>query len=116
MDARRTARVAEAIRQELAEIIGYEMGDPRVAAVMVTEVILSRDLKTARVKVAAGEDEERQRAALEALEGARHWIRRELAGRLRIWRIPQVHFQADAGGQGQAGGPEVPGRGQAASG
>ena len=103
MDARRAARVAAAIRQELAEIIGYEMEDPRVAEVTVTGVEVSRDLRLAQVRVAAGGDADQQRAAVAALEGARHWIRRELAGRLRLWRIPEFHFQADAGAGGPAG-------------
>ena len=109
MDARRAARVAEAIRQELAEIIGYEMADPRVAEVTVTGVEVSRDLRLAQVRVAAGGDADQQRAAVAALEGARHWIRRELAGRLRLWRIPEFHFQADA--DAEAPGGEEPGRG-----
>jgi ribosome-binding factor A len=103
MDARRTARVAEAIRQELAQIIGYEMSDPRVAAVIVTGVAVSRDLRRAQVRVAGGGGDRQLGAALAALEGARHWIRRELAGRLRLWRIPEFHFQADAGAGGPAG-------------
>lgn len=103
MDARRTERVAEALREELAEIIGYEMSDPRLAEVAVTAVWVSRDLRSARVRVAAGGDEDRQQAALQALEGARHWIRREVAARMRLWRIPEFHFLAEV--SGAAGGP-----------
>lgn len=97
MDARRTERVAEALREELAEIIGYEMLDPRLAAVSVTGVAVSRDLRHAQVRVVAGGDLDQQREALRALEGARHWIRRAVAGRMRLWRIPEFHFQAEAG-------------------
>ena len=32
MDARRAERVSEAVREELAEIIGFEMEDPRLPA------------------------------------------------------------------------------------
>lgn len=96
MDARRTARVAEALRQELAELIGNEMSDPRVAGVTVTRVAVSRDLKRAEVRVFTAGDAARRDTALHALEGARHWIRRELAGRLRLWRMPEFHFQADS--------------------
>ncbi len=99
MDARRTERVAEALREELAEIIGYEMSDPRLAAVVVTGVAVSRDLRQARVSVIAGGGPIERQAALRALEGARHWIRREVAGRLRLWRIPEFHFQADPAGE-----------------
>jgi ribosome-binding factor A len=109
MDARRTERVAEALREELAEIIGYEMADPRLAEVAVTGVWVSRDLRSARVRVAAGGDEDRQQAALRALEGARHWIRREVAARMRLWRIPEFHFLAEVSGEAGAAWEEGPG-------
>src|SRR5215470_15282994 len=38
MDERRTARVAEAVREELAELIGFELNDPRLTGVDVTQV------------------------------------------------------------------------------
>jgi len=107
MDARRTERVAEALREELAEIIGYEMSDPRLAAVAVTGVAVSRDLRHAQVRVIAGGDCDQQREALRALEGARHWIRREVAARMRLWRIPEFHFQAEGRAQ-QSGHDEQP--------
>ena len=43
MDERRTLRVSEAVREELTEIIGFEMEDPRLLAVEVTEVQVSPD-------------------------------------------------------------------------
>mgnify|MGYP001092500320 CR=1 FL=1 len=96
MDARRAQRVSEALRDELAQIIQYEMSDPRLAAVTVTEVHLTPDLRAARVRVLCADSE--AEAALRALERARHYVRRELAGRLRLWRIPELHFEADSSG------------------
>ena len=96
MDAHRTQRVREALREELGEIIGYEMSDPRIEMVDVTEVELARDLRYAQVRVSLGGDSRRQQEALEALESARHYLRRELAGRLNLRRIPELHFEADA--------------------
>lgn len=109
MHARRAARVAEALRQELAEIIGFEMSDPRVAGITVTRVAVSRDMRRADVRVCAEGDEACREAALRALEGARHWIRRELAGRLRIWRIPEFFFRADTEAGRPAEAPEADG-------
>jgi ribosome-binding factor A len=94
MDARRVQRVSEALREELAQIIEYEMSDPRLAAVTVTEVHVTADLRVARVRVLCGDSD--LEAALRALERARHYVRRELAGRLRLWRIPELHFEADS--------------------
>ena len=40
-------------------------------------------------------DLKQQQATLAALEGARHLLRRQLAERLTIFRIPELHFEAD---------------------
>ena len=95
MDPHRAQRVSEALREELAEIVAYELADPRLANVTVTEVHLTPDLRHAHVAVQAGQDTQQ---ALEALEGARRYLRRELAGRLRLFRLPELHFEQDSGG------------------
>ncbi|MEK7409756.1 MAG: 30S ribosome-binding factor RbfA [Acidobacteriota bacterium] len=97
MDPRRAERVAETIREELAEIVGYEMSDPRLAVVVVTGVEISRDSRRAEVRVQASGDQHQQREALKALEGARHYLRREVASRLRLFRAPELYFEVDAG-------------------
>ena len=95
MDPHRAQRVSEAIREELSEIIGYELSDPRVGMVDVTEVLISPDMRHARVRLHLGGDEASRAESLHAIEGARHYLRRELASRLRLFRIPEVHFEAD---------------------
>ena len=95
MDPYRSQRVSEAIREELSEIIGYEMADPRLGLVDVTEVFVAPDKRHARVRLHLGGDEKTQAEALVALEGARHFLRRELAGRLRLFRTPELLFEAD---------------------
>jgi ribosome-binding factor A len=97
MDQRRAQRVSEALREELAEIIEYEMTDPRVGPVAVTAVDVSTDLRVAHVKVALNQDPKEQKQALQALDGARHYLRRELAGRLRLFRVPEIVFEVDTG-------------------
>jgi ribosome-binding factor A len=95
MDERRTARVAEAIREELAELIGFELDDPRLNGVEVTDVQVSPDGRHATIKVAARGDEREQNQALAALEHAGGYLRRELAGRLQLRHIPELHFDRD---------------------
>jgi len=98
MEGHRAERVTEAIREELAEIISYEMSDPRVSTATVTEVHVSPDLRRARVSLAFPKREEAE-PALEALEKAKGFLRRELSRRLDIFRIPDLHFEADIGTQ-----------------
>jgi ribosome-binding factor A len=94
MDERRAKRISEAMREELAEIVGYEMADPRVASADIIDVHVSPDLRHAQVMLAAepgaGQD------ALLALEGARGFLRRQLAARLELHRMPDLHFALEA--------------------
>lgn len=94
MDVRRSQRVSEALREELAEIVAYELSDPRLAAVSVTEVHVTADLRSAQVLVLC-DGPQCEAEALRALEHARHFIRRELAARVRLWRLPELHFEVD---------------------
>jgi ribosome-binding factor A len=95
MDPHRAERVTEALREELDELIGYEMSDPRVSGITVTEVFLSPDMKRAEVRLAMPPDEAARKDALNALEHARNFLKRELALRLQLFRVPDLHFSAD---------------------
>lgn len=94
MDMHRAERLSEAIREELSEIIGYETDDPRLLTVTVTEVHLSPDLRHAHISVNVGNVAD-QYLPMRALDAARHYLRRELASRLEIYRIPDLHFELD---------------------
>jgi len=94
MDEHRSQRVSEAVREELSELIGFEMDDPRVSSVSVTAAEVSPDMRHAHVRIAVSEGEEKQ--ALAALDHAKHFLRHELATRLSLRRIPDLHFSADA--------------------
>src|ERR1700738_3628411 len=95
MDARRAERVSEAIREELSELIGYEMSDPRVASAVVTDVHVSGDLRHAQIMMGFTEPSEAPEG-LRALEHARHFLRRQLSQRLELFHTPELHFEADA--------------------
>jgi ribosome-binding factor A len=95
MDERRTARVAEAVREELAELIGFELDDPRLSSACVTEAQVSPDARHATVRVALAGGVREQAQALAALEHARHYLRRELAARLALRHVPELHFEHD---------------------
>src|SRR5215469_13097310 len=95
MDERRTLRVSEAVREELTEMIGFEMEDPRLRAVDVTEVHVSPDSRHATVKVSVQGTEREQAQALAALEHAQGYLRRQLASRLQLRHVPELHFDHD---------------------
>jgi ribosome-binding factor A len=95
MDERRTLRVSEAVREELVELIGFELDDPRLLGVEVTDTQVTPDGGHAHVKVAVRGEERQQKEAMEALEHATNYLRRELAVRLSLRRVPELHFDRD---------------------
>src|SRR3954467_12192555 len=95
MDERRTARVSEALREELSEIIGFETEDPRLLAIEVVDAHVSVDGRHATVKVAARGTEREQKESMAALEHARHYLRHEVASRLSLRHVPELHFDQD---------------------
>lgn len=95
MDEHRSLRVSEAVREEISEIIGFELSDPRLLSVDVTGVSVSPDSRHALVKVALAGDEKEQRAAMAALQNASKYLRHELASRLQLRKIPELHFEQD---------------------
>jgi ribosome-binding factor A len=92
---RRPERVAEQVREEIAQIVGYELEDPRLTMVTVTDVRMSENLRDARVYVTvAGTDEEAAKA-LRALQHAAPYVRRQLAVELNLRHAPQINFVRD---------------------
>lgn len=94
MDPRRSERLSQLIREELDELISYELSDPRIDTAGVAEVAVSPDGRTARVRVLLTGDAESQKQCLQALSAARSYIRRELMQRIDLFRIPELHFEA----------------------
>jgi ribosome-binding factor A len=94
MDPRRAERVSEALREELEEMIAWELEDPRIQDSDVIEVLISPDGRKARVRLRIKGDAAAQQETVEALEHARNYLRRELTQRLGIFRVPDLHFES----------------------
>ena len=91
---RRTVRVDELLKQEIAGLI-RDMKDPRVGFTTVMDVRTSPDLRHARVHVSVlgGEDEKRE--TVSALEGARGYLRARLGRDVTLKYLPELHFELD---------------------
>jgi len=94
MDPRRSERVAETLREELEEIINYEMKDPRIDIAGVADVLLSPDGRKASVRLTMAGSPESQLATLEALNSAKGFLKLEIGQRLDLFRVPDLHFEA----------------------
>lgn len=91
----RTERVADRILKELSEMLIYEIADPRLNGISVTDVRVDRELAFAHIYVSAIEGSERSAEILEGLIHARGFIRRELAHRIDLRTFPQLRFHWD---------------------
>ena len=92
---RRPERLAEQLREEITEIVGFELEDPRLIAVTVTDVRISENKRDAKVFVTVEGEEAEIRAAMKALHNAEKFVRQQITLRLSIHHAPQIHFVRD---------------------
>lgn len=96
-DFSRSRRVGDQIQRELAELIRDEVRDPRVGAVTVSQVTVTRDFAHGEVLVTQlGAGEEESLGMVEALNHAAGFLRTQLARRLRLRKVPALVFRYDA--------------------
>jgi ribosome-binding factor A len=95
MEPHRSERLAESLRIELDEILNYELDDPRITTVTVTEVLLSPDHKKAHIRLAIEGVAAEQAGCLEAIEKAKGYIKVLVADRVDVFRLPDLYFDPD---------------------
>jgi len=99
-EVKRAVRMAERLRQELANLLTRRVRDPRVVGVTVTRVEMPDDLRMARVYVRlleGGDDAARQDEALVGLGRAAGMLRKEATQALGLRYAPDLKFYYDAG-------------------
>lgn len=97
MTTRRTAKVAEAVRQVVSTAILFELRDPRVKNVTVLHVEVPTDLRTAKVFISVLGDQKAERLTLQGLNAARGWIQSRIADQLQLRLTPVLTFVVDQG-------------------
>ena len=97
MSSRRTAKVARAILEAVSSTILFELKDPRVKNVTVTQVEASGDLRSAKVFVSIMGDEKQQSLCLHGLQSARGYLQSKVADRLQTRYTPILKFVLDSG-------------------
>jgi ribosome-binding factor A len=97
---RRSERVAARIRETLAEALLRDLSDPRLRGVVLAGVRVTDDLSLATVELVVLEDDaERKKAeqACKVLRGLEGGLRKRLAPRLSMRRVPSLRFEVDRG-------------------
>jgi ribosome-binding factor A len=95
--SRRTERLSEEIREEVALLIASELKDPRIGFVTVTRVEVTPDLRTARIYVGVLGTEKQRTTSLAGLKQGAGFLRRALGRTLRLRYTPELLFQYDEG-------------------
>jgi ribosome-binding factor A len=93
----RPERVAELIRQTVAEFLTANVRDPRIGFVTVTSAEVSADLAHARVSVSVMGSEEEKAKSLEGLASAARFLRAQLSRELHLRTSPELRFELDRG-------------------
>jgi len=91
----RPDRVGEAIRVELSQLLAKDVHDPGIGFITLTKVTVSPDLQLARVYYTLLGDEKAQRETDKALRRALPFLRRQIAQRVRLRRVPELEFFFD---------------------
>ena len=94
--SRRLQRLNHLFREELSELIRTELSDPRLGEIVsIVRVEVSPDLENATAFVSVLGDAGAKSATIQALSHAGPFLRRHLLERLRIRRVPHLHFLLD---------------------
>lgn len=92
----RSQRVASEMQKELALILQREIRDPRLGFVTVNEVELTKDLAVAKIYVTVlNADDAGKQRNVKVLNEIAPTIRHELARRMRLRHISELHFIYD---------------------
>lgn len=91
----RLQRISDRLRQELSEMVIFEISDPRLSGISITDVKVDRELAYADIYVSALEGKERADEVLEGLESASGYIRHALADRVELRAFPKLRFHWD---------------------
>lgn len=91
----RQERVSELLFEELSIMIGNELEDPRLSLLSVTNLDVSRDLRTVKVYVTHSDENVSRRAVLMGLKNASAYMRRQIAERCGLRVVPELIFYYD---------------------
>lgn len=94
---KRTDRVADFIKRELAILLQQELRDPRVGTANINEVVVSRDMSHAKVYVTfiGIESTDDAKEPVTVLNGAAGFLRSQLAAKSSMRSTPSLRFYFD---------------------
>ena len=91
----RAQRIADRIHEEISEMLIFDIQDPRLSGVSVTDVTVDRELAYADIYVSSVRGSESAENILTGFQRASGFLRSELARRIDLRTFPQLRFHWD---------------------
>ena len=94
--SRRTDRINEQLREEISTVLARQIKDPRLNSVIsITRVESSSDLRNARVYISVLGNDKQRKEALDGLQSAASFLRREIRDRINMKHTPFMTYLLD---------------------
>ncbi len=91
----KTDRIDAILRREISRILQFELKDPKLGFVTVTDVQCTGDLSIAKVYVSFLGKQERNDAGMKILNQSRGFIRSTIAKNVKMRKVPELQFFKD---------------------
>ncbi len=91
----RTEKVGSLIKEELGNIFQRNFSMSEFGFMTVTDVLMTPDLKIAKVYISIYGDKNRKNKSIEMLEAQKSFIRSLLANSIRLRYVPELVFYLD---------------------
>lgn len=95
MSDHRIEKLQEEIRAVIGSLILFEVTDPLIQKIAITHVLVTKDVGLARIYYETNAPEAEKREIQESLTKAAGFFRRQLASKIRLRQVPQIHFFYD---------------------
>lgn len=88
-------KIAELIKRNISEIIQFELKDPKIGFITITDCSVTNDLSYAKLYVSFLGQNARKEAGMKALERSKGYLRSELSKKMSTRKVPELIFQLD---------------------
>ena len=95
LKCKRSEKIALEIKEIIAETVLTDMRDPRIGFVTITDVGMSNDLRMATVYFSVFGDEKEEKGVNIALNRAKGFFQKRIAGILQLRYTPKLRFLPD---------------------
>lgn len=93
--SKKTEKIAELIKRNISEIIQFELKDPKIGFITITDAQVTNDLSYATIYVSFLGQNARKEAGMQALNRSKGHIRSELSKKLSTRKVPELIFKLD---------------------